>query len=614
VRFEADLTISGDALVKGSLTYAGDKLLMESNGISTLEQFKNQVTEPAVLEFCRTSSFSENSSEFIFSCSLDKSMLTDKDLSVSNVDGNIKFIFNQNTDDVNASIIELGTVKFSIVFPGDIISIKENRVGAVIKTGNASVQIKAPATSKLVVEILAKTTPSQPNPVDAANAATDAANKATTAMAKEIAAAKAFADAVAAANAAAEAANKATDAANKATDAANKATDAAFARGTVTVPNWVVDYPDFSQALLDKKWNFILKAINGNTIGSSDSANFILKDANGKELLSDSEYSTGANGTIEFYDYIRGSDFAGVDLTRSLTGTIKVSRGYGSVLKDAVITVTIPVTTFPKRPSTSRDYVSMVTSFTSIPFPQDCTTTEFQFTVNDPYSEVSRVKFAVVDSSGKEIATATSYMMESGLQKEDVRLCSYALTGTSAPYSFTTNISFESATGKLALNDKLDFPLASKIDEAAAMAKSLGDYCAKGSATKIVSAGAVCPTGYKKVTFAVPSEVSWNSLTRMPNSQKGKNYTVYACVTQFDANTGGSKFRGYASPVQVQYYFSGGINAIFTGSAKQLLKLGKNSAFIAKVTVTGGVSYNTIGGKTSVPSFAIKQFQKIGSC
>ena len=388
----------------------------------------------------------------------------------------------------------------------------------------------------------------------------------------------------------------------------------AFARGTSTVPSWAMDYPDFSQALLDGKWNFILKTINGNTIGSNDSADFVLKDANGKELLSDSGYSTGTNGTIEFYDYIRGSDFAGVDLTRSLTGTIKVSRSYGSALKDAVITVTIPVTTFPKRPSTARDYVSMVTSFASIPFPQDCTTTEFQFTVNDPYSDVSTVKFAVVDSSGKEIATATSFMTESGLQKEDVRLCPYSLDGTSAPYSFTTNISFTSATGKLALNDKIDFPLASKIDEAVAMANSLGDYCAKGSATKIVSAGVVCPTGYKKVAFAVPSEVAWNSLTRMPNSQKGKKYIVYACVAQFDANTGGSKFRGYASPVQVQYYFSEGINAIFTGSAKQLLKLGQKSAFIAKVTVTGGVSYTTIGGKTSVPSLAIKQFKKIGNC
>jgi hypothetical protein len=66
--------------------------------------------------------------------------------------------------------------------------------------------------------------------------------------------------------------------------------------------------------------------------------------------------------------------------------------------------------------------------------------------------------------------------------------------------------------------------------------------------------------------------------------------------------------------VQQQYYFSDGVNAIFTGSAKSLLKLSEKTAFIAKVNVNGGVAYTTFGGKTSVPSFAIKQFQTIGSC
>jgi hypothetical protein len=394
----------------------------------------------------------------------------------------------------------------------------------------------------------------------------------------------------------------------------NAENKSAFARGTVTGTSWAIDYPDFAQAINEEKWTFILKGINGNTLGANDTAEFILTDAAGKELMNDSGFSSGANGTIEFWDYIRGSKFASIDLTRAFKGTIKVSRGYGSTLKDAVVSVTIPVDTFPKRPVTASEYISLVNSFGPIAFPQNCTDTEFQFKMNDPYSEISTVKFAVVDAAGKEVATSTQFFLDNGVQKDGIQLCSYSLTGTLAPYTFVTNISFESSTGKLALVDKVAFPLASKKDEAVAKAISMGDYCSKGSNSKIVSAGSSCPSGFKKINFEVPNELSWNSLTRIPNSQKNKNYIVYACVAQFDANTGGSKFRGYASPVQQQYYFSDGVNAIFTGSAKSLLKLSEKTAFIAKVTVNGGVAYTTIGGKTSVPSFAIKQFQTIGSC
>ncbi|CAB4602334.1 MAG: hypothetical protein F2657_06700 [Actinobacteria bacterium] len=388
----------------------------------------------------------------------------------------------------------------------------------------------------------------------------------------------------------------------------------AFASGTATGGNWAIDYPDFAQTLIDKKWSFTLKGINGNMIGSGDYAEFNLLDANGKELVNDSGYSSGVNGTIEFWDYIRGSDFVGIDLTRDFKGTVKVLREFGSKQKDAVVSITIPASSFPKRPTTSSGYISIVTKFELIPFPQECTDTEFQFNVMDPYSEISTVLFSIVDSAGKEVATATQYGLENGLQKDGIQLCAYSLAGTVAPYNFVTTVSFESKTGKLALSEKTAFPLASKKNEAIAKANSMGEYCAKGNTSKTVAAGATCPSGYKKINFLVPDDVAWNTLTRMPKTQKNKNYIVYACVAQFDANTGGSKFRGYASPVQEQSYFSNGINAIFTGSSKSLLKLSEKSAFIAKVTVTGGVTYTTIGGKTSVPAFEIRQFKNIGSC
>ena len=388
----------------------------------------------------------------------------------------------------------------------------------------------------------------------------------------------------------------------------------AFARGVVTGQIWAIDYPDFAQALVDEKWNFILKAINGNVIGAYDNATLILSDSTGKELINDSGYSSGANGTIEFSDNISGSDFNGIDLSSPFKGTIKVSREYDSKLKDAVISVSIPVSTFPKRPASAKEYVSIVTAFPTIAFPQDCTSTEFQYKVTDPFEEISNIKFSILDSSGLEVGSASSYFSEAGLQKEDIQLCPYSLEKAVAPFTFSTTIIFKSATGKLALNEKITFPLASKKDEALAKANSLGDFCAKGTSTKVVATGVNCPSGFKKINFSIPSEAAWNSLTRMPQSQKGKNYVVYACVAQFDANTGGSKFRGYASPVQQKYYFLDGVNAIFTGSAKQLLALSEKTAFIAKVTVSGGVSYTTFGGKTSVPALSIRQFKAIGSC
>lgn len=395
-------------------------------------------------------------------------------------------------------------------------------------------------------------------------------------------------------------------------DSTPKAVDA---KGTSSAPGWSFDYPDFAVALQEEKWSFILKAVAPNVIGAGDSAEILLTDSAGKEILNDFGFSSGANGTIEFSNYLSSDDFNKVDLTRPFSASIKVNRGFGSTFKNSVITILVPVTSFPQRPVSSKEYVTIQTVFSPIPFPQSCTPTEFQFVVNDPYGDISSVTFSVVDSLGKEIASAYSFGPESGLIKKDVQICPFSLNGTSAPYVLQTKISFGSSTGKLALSDSTPFPIASKADEAVARAATLGDFCAKGKESKVVPLGRACPTGYKKINFTVPSEVAWNSLTRVPNSQKNKNYVIYACVAQFDANTGGSKFRGYASQTQPRSYFGEGVNSIFTGSAKQLLKLSEKTAFIAKVTVTGGVTYSTtLGGRTSVPSLAIRQFQSIGSC
>jgi hypothetical protein len=135
--------------------------------------------------------------------------------------------------------------------------------------------------------------------------------------------------------------------------------------------------------------------------------------------------------------------------------------------------------------------------------------------------------------------------------------------------------------------------------------------CQKGSTFN--TAKGACPSGYKKVNFISPTTVQWNTLTRSAGSLKGKKFLVYGCVAQFDSNTGGSKFRAYTLPSPAERYFNGA-NSLYTGSAKSLLKLSEDDAFAAKVTVSGATAYATLGGRTSVPTFSIKDFVKIGSC
>jgi len=269
----------------------------------------------------------------------------------------------------------------------------------------------------------------------------------------------------------------------------------------------------------------------------------------------------------------------------------------------------------PKRPTKASEYVKINTEFASVAYPSSCATQEFQYTVTDPYQDINSVTFSLIDNAGKVISSTYGYDAQEGLSKESLDVCPYALAGTSAPYSFVTSVSFNSETGMLSMVDKITYPLAPQEAKATAVLVKMGDYCLKGKTSKVVTPGAKCPAGYKKITFTSPNEVTWNSLVRMPNSQKGKNFLVYACVAQFDANTGGATFRGYASATPQEYYFTNGVNALFTGSAKDLLKLSENKSFLAKVSVNGGVSYTTtLGGKTTVPSLAIKQFQVLGSC
>ena len=192
-------------------------------------------------------------------------------------------------------------------------------------------------------------------------------------------------------------------------------------------------------------------------------------------------------------------------------------------------------------------------------------------------------------------------------------ICPNELTDSAAPFTFMTRLEFASNSGKSDLSTSSLFSITTAGLASKALIDSLGLLCQKG-ATFTTSKRIACSTGFKSLAFKVPDRITWNSLVRVPDSQKGKNFIIYGCVAQFDTNTGGSKFRAYVSAGSQDYYGPSGTNAILSGSAKQLLGLSRNDEFIARVNVSGALSYDTLGGRTKVPAFVVRDFQKTGTC
>jgi hypothetical protein len=384
----------------------------------------------------------------------------------------------------------------------------------------------------------------------------------------------------------------------------------------LVVPGWSLGYPDFSKAMASPTWDFELKPTSGNSLGQGDSATFTLSDASGNELASSYDYAAAdLQASFAFSFGVNSSKLLSMNLNQNLVATVIVERTYGSTQQNANLKFSVPISTFPKRPSSVDDYLSLLTDFSksALPYPKDCTNTEFQYVLNDPYGEIDSIDFAVLDAHGKEVDSTSNFLMESGTLKSSLNLCSSDLVGSVGPYTFKSTIIFNSETGKLQLSSSKPFLIASATAATDSVISSMGLTCQKGTAFKAVKS-TKCPSGYKSITFKSPDDVTWNKLTRTPNSVKGKNLILFGCVAQFDTNTGGSKFRAYITRAPMDYYALYGTNSIVFGSSKSLLALGEKDAFVAKLNVSGAYSYATFGNSTSVPSFVVRDFRKIGTC
>ena len=338
---------------------------------------------------------------------------------------------------------------------------------------------------------------------------------------------------------------------------------------------------------------------------------FSLIDAKGEEIASESAYSSQKGeqkGDFSVCGYTIKDATApfSIDVVITFddeTGKSNLSKNY-KILNSK----------FPKRPVVFADYLTMKTDFanTEIPYPKSCTPFEYQYDLNDPYDEISSLDFSLLDGSGKSLASDFDFAGESKTQTGSISLCDFTIANAVGPFTLKATVKFSSSNGKPSLESVIPVKIENPAIKYLTALKAQGVVCVKGSTYSVAKSGK-CPSGAKAVNFSEPTELQWNTLTRSPAQVKGKNFVIFGCVAQFDANTGGSKFRAYASKTPTASWLSG-VNSMFSGNAKSLLKLKENDAFIAKVNVSGAISYSTIGNKTSVPSFAVRDFVKIGTC
>ena len=378
------------------------------------------------------------------------------------------------------------------------------------------------------------------------------------------------------------------------------------------------DYLKFSSDLTDLEMPFPtdcedleFKYTINDPFSEISDIDFSLKDAKGEEIASEYAYSSEKG---EQKSDFRICDYTVKDATAPFSIDVVIAFDDETGKSNLSKNYEILNSKFPKRPVVFADYLTMKTDFatTEIPYPKSCTPFEYQYSINDPYDEISSLDFSLLDGSGKSLASDFDFASEATTQTGSISLCDFTIAKAVGPFTLKSTIKFSTSTGKPSLESVIPVKIENPAVKHLAALNAQGVVCAKGSTFSVAKSGK-CPAGTKAVKFTEPTDIQWNTLTRAPAQVKGKNLLIFGCVSQFDANTGGSKFRAYASKTPTASWLSG-VNSIFTGNAKNLLKLKEDDAFVAKINVTGATSYSTIGNKTTVPTFAIRDFVKIGTC
>jgi hypothetical protein len=118
------------------------------------------------------------------------------------------------------------------------------------------------------------------------------------------------------------------------------------------------------------------------------------------------------------------------------------------------------------------------------------------------------------------------------------------------------------------------------------------------------------PVAYRALTSR-----NWALLVKAPGQYTGNRYSVWGCISQFDAATGLDTFRAQASYRNEAYWYTDGTNAIFTGTESQLANFVEGDVVEMSVVAAGSFSYDTqLGGSTTAPEFNVVKIVRRGSC
>jgi hypothetical protein len=104
-------------------------------------------------------------------------------------------------------------------------------------------------------------------------------------------------------------------------------------------------------------------------------------------------------------------------------------------------------------------------------------------------------------------------------------------------------------------------------------------------------------------------------IVKAPDDYTGNAYTVWGCITQFDAATGEGAFLAQSSYAWLAYWHSEGDQAYLQGNAALLTDFVEDDVVSMTVISEGSFSFDTqAGGNTTVPQFEVTGITLEGSC
>ncbi len=358
-------------------------------------------------------------------------------------------------------------------------------------------------------------------------------------------------------------------------------------------------------------WPFVVAKAGGFQPG--DSVDVKVVDSTGKQISSDYEYlSSYGSPAAELRLDLRGySGLTSAQVTSGLRLLLTYSDGNYKTA-DLNFSYAMPAQLFPSAPSDKSQFVKFAKSDYTFDRTLSCGYQIVDFVIDDPYEEIRSVRVSLQSPAGAEIDSGTLYPdRTTGINVVSFFLCPDDFDVYAGKNEVTASIEWQTS-GQVPVSIKTSASLSQFSKPAREAAAKLKKFCFKGSSYKSTSNGK-CPAGFKPATFATPSVVQWNSLSRNPAGSTGGKFRIFACIAQFDSVTGTSNFRAYATRSESSSYYSG-VNSYFKGDKRQLLSYSEDDLVVADVTVTGKYSYSTFGGGTSVPYFQIRDIKKVGTC